>query len=492
MADLYCFRCGEKIKYMGKGLLECAHCTCKKQVRECDAETLDLHSKAEFYLCDGQYFNALKMYEILLKKDAGDYMACFGALLSEYGAKYEDKHDGSFVFMCERTQATGVYESEYYKKLCDIAPSEVLLAYGEIIENIDVEQKKNNEQYLATAPIDEERDYRKEAQSTDEELADDYISARDRYLEAERKEREEAEQRRLEAKERAEAAQKARENRALLEAAKAKKKKKIIVWSSAVLVLALAVALVFLLLIPAIRYGMAKDAIAEGNYDGAARILRDLGDFGDSRSLLAKYRLYGLDSADIIIYGEYEQDGNAGNGKEDIEWIVLRSDDSTVTLMSKYVLDCVKYHENKDKPSYWSESSLRRWLNEDFLDTAFTDAEAALICEKENTNPNNDEHKTVGGDNTIDRVYILSIDEVSEYVGEDIILGVPTAYAVSRGTYQKDGFEGTYWWLRSPGATQNNAAFVSYEGKLTTRGANVDYSSYGVRVCVTLKKTVIE
>lgn len=492
MAELYCFRCGEKIKYAGGGSFTCAHCGYVKYMRECDSETLDLHSKAEFYLYDGQYFNALKMYEILLKKDGGDYAACFGALLSEYGARFEDKHDGSFVFLCERTQSTGVYESEYYKKLCEITPSEVLSAYGEIIENIDQEQKKNNEQYLATAPIDEERDYRKEAQSADEELADDYLSARERYLEAERKEREEAEQRRLEAKERAEAAQKARENRALLEAARAKKKKKIIVASGVVLALALLIVLVFTLIIPAVRYGLAQDDIAAGNYDAAARTLRELGDFSDSKMLADKYRLYGLKAGESVIFGEYEQDGNAGNGKEDIEWIVLKSDDSTVTLMSKYVLDCVKYHENKDKPSYWSEASLRKWLNEDFLNTAFSDAEQAFICEIENQNPNNDEHKTVGGETTLDRVYILSIDEVKAYVGEDIILGVPTAYAISRGTYQKDGFEATYWWLRSPGATQNNAAFVSYEGKLTTRGSNVDYSSYGVRVCVTLTKAEIK
>lgn len=492
MAELYCFRCGEKIKYAGGGSFTCAHCGYVKYVRECDSETLDLHSKAEFYLLDGQYFNALKMYEILLKKDGGDYAACFGALLSEYGAKYEDKHDGSFVFICERTQSTGVYESEYYKKLCEITPSDMLSKYGEIIENIDQEQKKNNEQYLATAPIDEERDYRKEAQSADEGLADDYLSARERYLEAERKEKEEAEQRRLEAKERAEAAQKARENRALLEAERAKKKKKIMIASGILLAIVIAVVLVFTLLIPAIRYGTAQDDIASGNYDAAARTLRELGNFRDSKALSDKYRLYGLDAGDSVVFGEYEQDGNAGNGAEDIEWIVLCSDDETVTLISKYVLDCVKYHENKDKPSYWSEASLRTWLNGDFFDTAFSDAESALICEKENTNPNNDEYKTAGGENTLDRVYILSIDEVTQYVGEDIILGIPTAYAISKGVYQKSGFEGTYWWLRSPGSTQNNAAFVSYEGKLTPRGSNVDYSSYGVRVSVTLKKAAVE
>ena len=96
MTDLYCTRCGEKIKYTGEGIHVCSLCGYKKYYRESDSEMLELYSKAEFYQYDGQYFNALQMYEIILKKDPEDFTAYYGAILAEYGVRYADNHDGTY------------------------------------------------------------------------------------------------------------------------------------------------------------------------------------------------------------------------------------------------------------------------------------------------------------------------------------------------------------------------------------------------------------
>ncbi len=454
---------------------------------------LDFHAKAEWYQIDGQYFNALQMYEIIGREEDNNYSVCFGSLLAEFGVRYVDRHDGTYTLVCDRTQSHSVYDSEYYLKLREIAPDEVMAVYSTVIELVEAEQKKNREQYLACAPVDEQKDYRAEArrEDPDAEYAEDYLSAREKYLEREREEREEAERRRLEEKEKEEAAKKARENRAAIARKKAKRIK--IAVTSLIVAAALIVAsvLAVLVVLPAINLNSAKTAIAEGRYDDAAALLRAAGDFGDSEQLLSTYRLYGLETGDVVMFGNYEQNANTSDGKEAIEWIVIESSDTALTLISRQVLDCVMYHENKDAPAYWESASLRAWLNGDFADTAFSSAEVNMLVAVKNDNPDNDRCGTKGGAATEDRVYLLSIDEAEKLLDTDQRIGVPTAYAVERGVYNKGEHPGTYWWLRSPGSTQNSAARVDGDGTVEFRGAGVNFSSYGVRPVITVTKSPI-
>ena len=492
LTELYCSKCGEKIKYTGEGAHICRVCGYKKYYRDSDAQTLELYSKAEYYQRDEQYFNALQMYEIIIKQDESDYTAYFGAILAEYGVKYQNTHDGNFIFLCERTHSDSIYDSEYYKRLKETAPTEVMAEYDIVIAQIYEQQKKNNEAYLASAPVEEAKDYRAEARHTDEVLSDDYLAAREKYLERERLEQDEADKKRQEAKAREEAAQKARENRALLAKKREKRKKTAIITAMAVVALTLVTLLTVFLIVPMIKYSVAVSDIEKGDYDSAARTLRSISWYADSKELLSKYSFYGLDTGDTVIFGEYEQDGVGSAAGEYIEWIVLSSDGESVTLMSKYVLDCVMYHEDKDYPAYWETSSVRQWLNSEFFDAAFSDEEAAMIMTVHNTNPDNTKCGTKGGNATDDRVYLLCIDEVKELVSEEQLYALPTAYALSRGVYTKTGYNATYWWLRSPGSSQNSAAKVSYEGKIDERGSSVNFTSYGVRPVITIKKAVSE
>ncbi len=60
---------------------------------------------------------------------------------------------------------------------------------------------------------------------------------------------------------------------------------------------------------------------------------------------------YGLNAGstykvgDIVNFGHYEQDGNTANGKEEIEWEVLKVESDRMLVISKYALDCKKYNE---------------------------------------------------------------------------------------------------------------------------------------------------
>ena len=71
-------------------------------------------------------------------------------------------------------------------------------------------------------------------------------------------------------------------------------------------------------------------------------------------------------------------------------------------------------------------------------------------------------YNTPGGNNTIDKVFLLSIDEVNKYFKSDI----------DREVYLSDGTS-VWWWLRSPGDGSRNAASVGGIGSVYEFGDRV-------------------
>ena len=78
---------------------------------------------------------------------------------------------------------------------------------------------------------------------------------------------------------------------------------------------------------------------------------------------------------DVIVFGRYEQDNDLGNGPEPIEWIVLDTQDGKALLLSKYGLDAVPYNDDNNSAGTWETCTLRTWLNDTFLNAAFTQEE---------------------------------------------------------------------------------------------------------------------
>ena len=52
-----------------------------------------------------------------------------------------------------------------------------------------------------------------------------------------------------------------------------------------------------------------------------------------------------VEKGKYIKFGEYEQDNNLTNGKEDIEWLVLEVKDGKALVVSKYLLDCKPFYK---------------------------------------------------------------------------------------------------------------------------------------------------
>lgn len=86
-----------------------------------------------------------------------------------------------------------------------------------------------------------------------------------------------------------------------------------------------------------------------------------------------------LREGDVLYFGSYPfaSDGE----KRAIEWRVQFVDEAKghATLISSQCLDVMPvFHEDNDKIT-WKDSDLRRWLNEDFYRTAFTEEERRYI-----------------------------------------------------------------------------------------------------------------
>ena len=192
------------------------------------------------------------------------------------------------------------------------------------------------------------------------------------------------------------------------------------------------------------------------------------------------------DVGDIIEFGAYEQDNDISNGKEPIEWQVLERDDDKVLLISKYALDCKQYNTEMEDVT-WETCTLRTWLNETFLNEAFSEAEQRIIQTTAVSADKNPNYSTNPGNATKDKIFLLSINEVIEYfASEEVRMCVPTAYAIANGAfvsafYKVDGAGTCWWWLRTPGHYQYPVAVVHIDGGVDSDGADVYGALCGVR-----------
>lgn len=193
---------------------------------------------------------------------------------------------------------------------------------------------------------------------------------------------------------------------------------------------------------------------------------------------------------DIIKLGSYEQDAQIENGPEPIQWIVIKVDNDKSLLLSKYTLDNHPYNDERAEVT-WETCSLRKWLNDEFLNTAFDGDERAFIQNVTNTTENSfgTGHmlRGIGGNATDDKVFVLSAEEVYslryDFTDLSFVSAMPTKYAVSQGAYTD--FHGYgWWWLRTPGATQQCTAIVKYDdyGKIKIDDTGVRADALGTSV----------
>ena len=215
------------------------------------------------------------------------------------------------------------------------------------------------------------------------------------------------------------------------------------------------------------KYTNAVSLMEKGDLDKAYDIFVELNNHKDSNKMVSKVRLLkskeslkNIKVGNYIKFGMYEQDNNKSNGKEYIDWLVLDIKDEKALVISKYLLDEQEYHTEYE-PVTWENCTLRKWLNNEFVNNAFTLAEKEIIPIVTVSADKNPEYNTKTGNATTDKAFLLSFTEIVKYMSNIEKAGDTSAtqYAISKADYIDN--KNPNYWLRTPGETQKSAMYMS-------------------------------
>ena len=161
---------------------------------------------------------------------------------------------------------------------------------------------------------------------------------------------------------------------------------------------------------------------------------------------------------------------------EPIKWRVIKCENGEALLLSDIVLDKQKYNKRLKKVT-WEKSTLRKWLNKKFMNRAFSSSEQEAIRTTKVINEDNYYYKTDGGNDTLDKIYLLSLSETDEEkeTEEAKEYGFTDSYGMTiKYSNYADLDDYQYWWLRTPGEKNISAAAVDMSGKAYGGGGESD------------------
>lgn len=234
------------------------------------------------------------------------------------------------------------------------------------------------------------------------------------------------------------------------------------------------------------NYLNATELYNSGDYQNAYEKFLDARDYSDSTEMadkslfhIQKETIKNASVGQVVEFGVYEQDNDTANGAEILEWIVLDSRGDQKLIITKQAIDTRQY-DSRDMYLTWSECGLRQWLNNEFIDTAFSPERQSVIMATKNVNYSNYFYGTNGGADTTDSVFLLSTDEAGTYFKTDNSRKAePTAYAAAKGA---DTEYGSCWWLlRTPGIKGVDICGVHKNGEIDYLGCFVYSQTATVR-----------
>lgn len=247
-------------------------------------------------------------------------------------------------------------------------------------------------------------------------------------------------------------------------------------------------------------YNSAVNHYQQGEYVEAYEEFYSLEKFKDSRDyrkILREQHPNDINfkcEGEKIDFGEYYVDDSEFNyetgedviKKSEITWIVVKKEEDRALLVSRDVIESLPYKKSKDEPksTSWSDSTVRKWLNDDFYDDAFSKKEKKRILTTDVSNSAPYKYATPGVD-TQDKIFLLSKKEVDEYMTEkDWIKARETAYL-----HEKNGNQGFLsndpqkysWWTRDVCLDTTKAVYVKTNGSIKDEGADTNSENLGVR-----------
>lgn len=239
---------------------------------------------------------------------------------------------------------------------------------------------------------------------------------------------------------------------------------------------------------------LRADALLEaGDQNAAYALLAGLTDEAsrEKRMGIKRQQITELKVGRSFTFGLYEQDNSQKNGPEPIRWVILARDGDRVLVISRYVLDCKLYNEER-QPVTWETCTLRAWLNGEFLTAAFDVDELELIQTTHVTADPNPIYDVDPGSDVEDKLFLLSLSEAESYFLPDMtgiakwrvyeqsypeLLCEPTAYSAAHGCAPQSENGSARWWLRTPGLSESSAVWVTRTGGFRDQGSLVDCSN---------------
>lgn len=206
-------------------------------------------------------------------------------------------------------------------------------------------------------------------------------------------------------------------------------------------------------------YELAREKMRSGRraeLEAAKEMLLKLGEFKNSASLARKCdMLMEYQVGNTVIFGSW-------NGQP-IRWRVCDTSGKLKLLIAEDIVLEKPYNDLR-VDTYWQTATLRKWLNKEFLQEAFSQEQRMMVMATRRTNEPNEQFYTNAGLPTMDKVFVLSKQELDQYL-PDI----------------KDRERGHWWWLRTPGDNLLAVEAVDEQGEAYLHGVNVNYAPGGVR-----------
>ncbi len=176
---------------------------------------------------------------------------------------------------------------------------------------------------------------------------------------------------------------------------------------------------------------------------------------------------------------------------ERMKWRVLENDGNTLFVMADKGLDCKIYYYEEGIPITWKNCTLRSWLNGSFYNTAFSSGEQGAIVEQTVVNEDTPEYGIEGGNDTNDKVHLLSFGEITNptygfcesddtYSVSRYIKASDYAHTMGININGEGRYEGNCrWWLCSD-TYRNYVDVVSINGCAIRKGSKVVSSDHAV------------
>lgn len=209
----------------------------------------------------------------------------------------------------------------------------------------------------------------------------------------------------------------------------------------AVVIVALVITTIFGI-VPFINYRKAVNFESAGRIEDAYinynKALTIPGSRKHAKELSYEMQSSALENAkvgSVVKFGTYYLTVDLFSGKGEIEWVVLKKEDNKLLLLSLYAIDRMQFDSSTDD-ALWPDSSLRKTLNTDFIDDAFSEQQSQLIV---------DTTLVTNNVTTQDKVFLLSESEYQQYNEEGKIPALQhTEYAKARDGQGASYYSGDY------------------------------------------------